>query len=838
MTAVLKITDGTTTVNLLDRSGYMLSNWRRGIAGYKGGGTWQDGSLANGRQIVDKKWENVIETLELKAVGESQDMLIRYTQDLRRLLEKASDYWTTSWQDEIVWIEVKASKESNAEYAWIYHGRIPEDGNPFSQPFLQRGCKAVMDELVLLVERGPWLGNKPGTADAMAIAGVQYGWEQNQVLNGSFEIAGGAPPVFQSWDENVGGGAITRDTTRYLAGGASCRLVQGGANRDTYIHQTIAVTSGETRNLTFFSLASMFHRGAYLVYDVTNGANIIPLTNIPVGNTWQKVSVDINIPATCVSLRIYFYCSPIGWSIPVYFDAVSLEGYPTMGKIETDTPDEVFIANKCNVAQLTDIWYWDNAPAPGWTGNLLGAAKPTQLLPNIPAVDDFILFGIDSTADDTGPLSNLIFNLTTAQTGLTIEWRFSNDADGVDPSAWRVIANLQDSTITDDPLDTEGVVSMFFDQGDQLANWAALNPQVGANPALGVTGYWIAAYVTAGPGTPPSQGDADDEAEVYTTTWANAEIEQLSGDILALGRVWYKNRSVNRSFNGLENNYVVMGTRKISRGNDFRAFINVSWDTQLPAGVTFVDWGVDAPAVDDDAPSGISSTWSPAGPLTDATQFGIAIEKDYMWQWRGKYHVYARVNQTAGTLGDFSLRTMLYVGNTHVFTGQSGDVLTMDKYCLVDLGTLDLATWLAESDLPRCRLYILGTNLSAAADGDLTHYDIILMPTDEWAGRMEKVERDGNATTTWGVIDVDSISRPKSIVPIQTMYRAWEDGYTYTEGYYPIAHGPLEFDINRQNLWTLFAYGDEDGILLSNPFIGNSLSMWKTQRYLGMRGSR
>ena len=181
MTARLVITDGTTTVDLLGTDGYILNSWRPAISGYKGGGTYQSSSLSDGRRLVHSVFENVVERFDLKAHNASQNILIHTTQELRRLLEKASDYWTTGWQDEPVWIEARASKETNTRYAIIQAGKIPEDDNPFSQPFLQPGCDAVMDGLTLLVERGHWLANEPGVGECVEVSGEQD-WAMNYPL--------------------------------------------------------------------------------------------------------------------------------------------------------------------------------------------------------------------------------------------------------------------------------------------------------------------------------------------------------------------------------------------------------------------------------------------------------------------------------------------------------------------------------------------------------------------------------------------------------------------------------------------------------------------------------
>ena len=176
MRAILKITDGTKEVSLLNFNGYHIDSWRPKIATYKGGGNFRDSPNAHGRRLVQKLWEQPIESINLKARGNDTDVLIRESQKLRRLLEKASDYWTSKWQNSPVWIEAKASKETNTRYAIIHVSRIPEDENPMSAPFLQPDCSAVMDNITLFAERGHWREVSPGERVCVEASGLQDTW--------------------------------------------------------------------------------------------------------------------------------------------------------------------------------------------------------------------------------------------------------------------------------------------------------------------------------------------------------------------------------------------------------------------------------------------------------------------------------------------------------------------------------------------------------------------------------------------------------------------------------------------------------------------------------------
>jgi len=68
---------------------------------------------------------------------------------------------------------MRASCESETRYAIIHDARMPDDDNPFSQPFLQQGKSSVMDDLSLIVERGQWQDVPPGETAALPVSVVE-----------------------------------------------------------------------------------------------------------------------------------------------------------------------------------------------------------------------------------------------------------------------------------------------------------------------------------------------------------------------------------------------------------------------------------------------------------------------------------------------------------------------------------------------------------------------------------------------------------------------------------------------------------------------------------------
>ena len=182
MAATFELTNGTTTVNLLADPGFTQQIWRPQTTDLKGGGVWSDAPMAEGRQLVHGVYGNVTESITLVVNDADQDGMIRRMQNIRRLLKQAEDYWLTEWQNQPVWLKAKAGCETNARYALVYRGRIPEDSNPYSEPFT--GTPAAMERLILTVEHGPWLDNEPGSgtcaqvgnpvSEAMAVTAMAF----------------------------------------------------------------------------------------------------------------------------------------------------------------------------------------------------------------------------------------------------------------------------------------------------------------------------------------------------------------------------------------------------------------------------------------------------------------------------------------------------------------------------------------------------------------------------------------------------------------------------------------------------------------------------------------
>jgi hypothetical protein len=172
-TGMLVITDGTTSISLLGEPGpFHLTRWKPRIAQPKGGGTWQQSSLSDGRRLVDKRYNNVIESFTLEVKGLDADVLARDVQELRRLLEKGSQYFSTDWQTAPVYLSARADSETNTRHAVIHSWSTPEDEDPYGLTFEKADDGTLMASWTLLVERSHWTENVPGTGTCAQASGT------------------------------------------------------------------------------------------------------------------------------------------------------------------------------------------------------------------------------------------------------------------------------------------------------------------------------------------------------------------------------------------------------------------------------------------------------------------------------------------------------------------------------------------------------------------------------------------------------------------------------------------------------------------------------------------
>lgn len=531
------------------------------------------------------------------------------------------------------------------------------------------------------------------------------------------------------------------------------------------------------------------------------------------------------------------------------YDERNLGNVDDTGTRDPTTADEVYFANKRNVANITHVHYWDGV-GNAWSANLMDAGLPYDMLQNPVAADDVIIFGIELIAH-SGPFCSLVFDIETAQNDLTVTWRYS-DA-GVDPTAWTALTVLDntnaDGGMTGEALDTAGVNSVHW---YQPADWAWQNPQVGAGPVLGTIGYWVCAHVTAvgGTPTPPTQQNRD----IYTITWPYVEVEagQVPGDISALSRIKVYNQSGRTGLGvDLETDRIIVGLRSLSRGTNFTAYINFA-DEQNPAHIgAFVDPADTAVVNDLTAPTGRCFLYNPGAARALSIEARIEISSTLFLEFYGTYHVFMRCKQSSGAAGDIGMQFITYIdavdGNIKWETEVQYTQM-VGQWELIDFGQITLPIIPANSDDNVYRGYLTILLSCAGAVQSLRLYDLILMPVDEWSADITQIVTDTSTVSlcvdSSTYLDIDSIQRPKNALRAFVRRVANDNIDTY---YVPIANSSAILQANaNQRLWFLAARTQDIGTGLTPSIIprypemeaAHSIQAFRNSRYLSLRGDR
>lgn len=919
--AKLLITDGTAsgTVDLLSpASGFSLQDWIPATSTIKGGGTWQDSLLANGRKPIHRRWANASETFELTVRNFQQDAVIRDTQILRRLLEKAAQYWTTEWQNGLVWIEARGPCETNSRYAIIYDWRTPQDGNPYAEPFQNPAVMAGFESFPLILERRFWQDTQPGTGECVPISAVQtYHWD---LWNLEFDPAAQARLdctsdaalddlvstgnfCAEAWirADGYGGNGQGRifdkdafpalgvlsagwhflvDSTYGLFASAACatqnavsRTTRGFFEADGEWHHVVMQWDGTviwlavdgvpvTYSLQQACAGAPVADAAYNLY-VGNYAGTVPAPwsrGFDGGIGWARVSNSGRYPTAAVFtppdrcilppidiLTIAQWIGPesAGATIDNQEGTASRDGTQTnctfddncdylYGNTDGSTcADEVFVANKHNLANITDIYYYDAAPA-GFSANLMGAALPYAFFPAVPAVGDIVYFGINTAFADSGPFCSLVFDIGTAQNDLTIVWEIWN-------GAWVALPAVQDNTATAQAFDTTGVNSVHWGQDAVAWTTTAVN---------GVTGYWVRARVTAigAAPSPPTQQNRD----IYSVVWPYIDIDEdeIGGDIAALAQEKIRNVSFEGLAQPLFFNRFLVGLRSLERGEDFSAYINIA-DEQNDLGITVTADIATVFQNDITAPTGRSALYTPVATGTWNSRAYIQFSDALSTQYYGRFHTFLRVKQTGGVIGDIEAYLELIIDPTTrattLFTTSIASPDAVGYMLTLDFGQIVIPSNVVSQveEVDDLAIVIQGQNLNAVpGTATLTIYDLILMPVDECAIEAVDTLRNSSASaiTLYNdlLLNADSITYPKKM--IRTLGQKETDDEIRLI-YRPITAGPTILQSNAdQRLW-FFGFRDFTPPLATNIWAQDietvhTVRINKNQRYFSMRGAR
>lgn len=741
MTAVLRISDGTTKINLLNPIGFMLNSWTPSLAPIAEGGK-ASSPFVDGSKTVYRRRENAVDVFNLTVTGENQDTTIRNLQDIYRLLEKAVSFWTTDWQFEPVWIEVRGSGETNTRYAVIRDFRISEESNPFAQPFFN--CPPVVENFEVAIEHAVWTDSEPLTAECLPTRPVLSAMR-------FFGVAASGNDGF--WNSSVG---FDNTDTTILIGEASTAAKTG---KSFYLFPTMPIPPGSnvTSAVMRFQCAESTSPGYphIYIYGEKDANPSAPTTYLDaegrvktstfktwvIGEIWEEgenyITVDlsdiineiIQLPGWAYGNNIMFIFEP---RIQGTEEARVLATYDNVTyrepflhitfttQADSTCSNNSFVGNRHHMAGISNLFIYD-ASGPSYSSNLVRyGTPPYYLLPNPAATGDILYLGCETVdPDSSGPFYCVVFNIQTAgDGGVSGVWEISTGGPG-----WT--SGGTDQGVFTAPLRTGAVLLMIAPS----ASWAAQDVN-------GTTAYWVRYRVTSGTGVPAIQQDYPPYA--CTVPYIDIDDEDVGGDLPA--RISLKVHPigiVNGSTWGVGRVYA--GLRSVIRnnGNQYTPYFNLSDEQVFQTGMTYALSGSSAYYDDEYASTSRCVRTSPSGTSAMAYRIRMTMSDGYQ-DYIGRFRVFLRCKQVGGSAGD-ALIKIKYLNTYGSITYKETDTLQVQNagYIeLLDFGTIQIPFFgnvsSEDGGTPfRIEIHLQCTN---AGGCDFRFYELILMPTDEWFG--------------------------------------------------------------------------------------------------------
>lgn len=854
MNPVLRITDGTTIVNLFENAtkgaGFFLLDWTPQASPLQDEGVWNQSPFGEGRQLVAYQFANTSEALLLGCNGADQNAVIRDTQKLRRLLLKALAYWASEWTSEPVWIEARGRSESNLRYGLLKGFSAPGDDNPFQPPFAD-GQPVALEDFELNLEHAPWQGTAPGTGTCAEISGLASSGESstnaypvdntddcwvsepatiylNDVYLGAGDFAGVSFHTglrFQGVTIPPGATILKAEirlkTVTNLSGNCYLR-VYGEANATPATFSTYANFAARTLTSAFASWSppAQTNGGTLTTPDLVSIVQeIVNLGGWANGNDMaffiRNNGSDANARRQFASLE-----NPTLAEAQLYV-VYSLDS--TQGQAAT-CEEKVYLANKQTKSYLSHLYYYDASLA-SFSGNLIGGAWPANVLPATPAAGDILYLICATSLTDSGPFNSAVWNVSTIQNDLTeVIYEYWDGA------AWSSFIAIQDNTGRDIggglviPFSLLGVGSWHW---DQPSDWATTTVN-------GITGYVFRMRVVS-VGAAPS-APQQDTRDPYTITWGYVELAAaaVQGDLPALARLEFLNEAEIGAAVPAAYERMLMGIRSVSRGVNFSAYLNAA-DEQNPEGLTVSAVNTAAFANDSTTPTGRRISVTIGASITSYARF--AFTGNLIQQYYGRFRVFCFAQQVGGTAGDLYLRlaqttlspSLLNTRYSPTVYGAFKDTVEVFDFGQI---VIPFTNALNQSEV----VDTLRIEVQAGASSAVTiHiYQLFLLPIDEVA--CEAINNNGDEVVQGWYLTMDSLTRPKN--PVRTfVYDQADDHVLFAMQ--PIITGRVLLQANaQQRVWCMGTRLNSGRDYVSGFNIANSMKITYSPRYASMRGNQ
>lgn len=530
MSAILKITDGTTEVSLLNGPIY-LESWLPAMPAYKGGGVFADSPIGDSRRMVFKRHTSTTESMSLKIANGTQDDTIRSLRNLQALLEKASDYWVSEHGNTPVYMISKASRESSARYATIIQGRVTGIGPIMAQPFTN--CSdPVLDQVSLVLEHNHWNPNVPGVGSGTAISLTVGGNIKHNIAPKETNIDT-AIALEPHWSDLAGApDSIAVSTEQAYRGSVSTKVVTTGINDG--IDCRLRTDDSLERTFTVWIYAET---GTVEVFMADSGGGSSTGTASTTTGEWEEVSITAtNGGGSGIEIGMRADTNPATW----YFDWPQLYEQDALPLYDTQASKaSLFVSNKQRHNAINYVYTYNNST---WSDN-------TQYDTSVPItiggrfVDEATYFGsVYSISPSTsglqngGPFDNIIVDVSRAAAGTAYDpvWEYWG------AGSWRTLTTVVDKT------------DLFQNTGETSVSWlppsswdfsqlsVTLSAGEGSAGAPSHSAYWVRLIINSGV-TISEANRPQINALPYTVVWPYVDLgattDLIGGDIEASGKL-------------------------------------------------------------------------------------------------------------------------------------------------------------------------------------------------------------------------------------------------------------------------------------------------------------
>ena len=882
---ILEITDGTpaNTLNLLDpKAGFHLKEWPISIPSAKDGGVYESSPMQDGQMLKIRKFTSGFQSIELMARERGQNELIAYIRKLFGLLNAAVEYHTSSWATTPVYLKVRAPEETTTSYALIKNWQSDVIGNFFAQPLFSGGGMRVADKLNIMLEHDFPQDTPPGTGSCLAVDDLTSWPLVQQTLQ--------LEPQ-QSEDDVMGssGGVDYSTTWQYFYLGKVKELHANGGIRfpnatippgSTIVAAYITFTAYPDNSVPginplwpWYIINMMGHlTDISPVFSPTDTTDLwrriidYPTSNHVIwffddpwvaGQTYRTPDItrivqeliDQDGWISGSPLTIMFksdggvwtaddsHRRPASWDsttyVPPQLTIVYRSATYNFGRSSTCL-DEVFIENGSRVGNISHVFYYDDSLLhSNYSANLVGT-YPYNLFPDPVGVGDKLYLISDVDIEGAAPFSNAVLNILVNDNAFNagVAYRYWDGA------AWSAL-DVQDHTGYDiSPFMVDGVNSMHW---VPPLDWETTTVN-------GVTGWAVEIEITSlltSPVSPPSQITRD----IYTISRNAVNIDSgvLPGDVTLLTKWMLHNQSDRAGVRGdgpeAWVNRVIAGARSVSRGENFRSFINFAEDQHNPHGVhAFQDYDYTELINWPRATTGQAWLYTPSALHLDEwkTAGTISFDSNITSHYYGRFHAYMRVYQIGGSTGDLTLKLRISTLNGNSIDTQTDIPLADKGWDLVDFGLVRIPTVGELTPADVVDNVMISVQVYATVAGiygpTMNIYDLALIPVDEWA--IDAIGNNVGLDFRVGYdkkLVIDSISIPKRPRPRGMVIRA-SDSLTMAR-YNLTTSGPAVLQHHAdQRVWFLFQRYDEDSGWSSEPWVAFSVRAERVARYLALIG--